>query len=191
MKLAKDKKIELCVCKDITRDHLAHPMLDVERKRLVATNGNVLVSIPVELEEGCDISGPVPVDAIKAGRKTVKAGDDFTVLVHQERVEVPAAPGMPRFKRDHEIASCFPKAKQVDTVIPNGKGHTVVIGIDARLLLDVAQALGSNIVELRIDPGNAAKGMEPYLVRAAVSGHVDDSGAVGVVMPHRIDNDTP
>ena len=94
--------------------------------------------------------------------------------------------------RDHETASCFPPAKSVDTVIPNGKGHTVVIGIDAKLLLDVAQALGSNIVELRIDPTHAAKGMEPYLVRPAHSGYVDPDGkAVGVVMPHRLSDDKP
>ena len=64
-----DTKIELAAgAKDYKRPSLQAPYLDTTKAVLVATNGAILAELPVELDDD-DISGPVPIGALKEARK--------------------------------------------------------------------------------------------------------------------------
>lgn len=177
MRIDKDHKIELCASHDECRPHLLHPQLDVENKRLMATDGHRLVILPVELDDG-DVSGPVSREAIKAARKgplaKSKAGGVIAINANGS-LAIEQGPTFPR--PDNES---FPP---VDKVVPNGKNHTVVVGLNARYLWEIAQALGTVNVRIEIAPAEAGK---PMLDPIVVTTNGDRDAGVGVLMPVRV-----
>ena len=61
----RNTKIESAVDSKEMRLHLTEPFLDVENKRLVATNGKILTAIKVEVQPE-DVSGYISKDALEA-----------------------------------------------------------------------------------------------------------------------------
>jgi hypothetical protein len=156
VKIAPQYKPEICAHKDGMRPEIAAPYLDVQRRRVVATDGRMLVAVPVEIESG-DVSGfigPSQLDLAR-GRGPRGTFPDWT--------------------------ACVPTFKE-------GEPGTVTIGISARLLSDLAKALGSDsrrqvALTIKVDGNDAA--YSPMLVRRAEN----DAGLdeVAVLMPVRID----
>lgn len=72
MKVPNTKIENVCANKYDARAYLRVPYLDVERKRLVSTNGHALAIVEVELDDG-DTAGHVPIEALKAVRKDKSA----------------------------------------------------------------------------------------------------------------------
>ena len=62
-----DTKIEVLCSPHDSRRALHYPHLDAAHSRIVSTNGCAIALIPVHVEEN-DVSGPIPIDAIKAAR---------------------------------------------------------------------------------------------------------------------------
>ena len=79
-------KIEKAVAKKDRRVAINAPYLDVERCRLVATDGHQLVVVPLHPHDVCeDVSGSIPVDAIKDARTNghfIDASDKGFVVVN-------------------------------------------------------------------------------------------------------------
>lgn len=71
MKFDTKYRIEEACSKDVTRPHLTHVELDVEGKRMMATNGHFAVSVPCEPETG-DKAGPIQKEAIVEARRSAK-----------------------------------------------------------------------------------------------------------------------
>jgi DNA polymerase III sliding clamp (beta) subunit (PCNA family) len=160
MQISKFNKIDKCVSKDETRYVLKNPYLicdrdamplppEKDKAQLVATDGKKMVILHVDsthLDKSCNkvenTSGMIPVDAIKtAQRDKVATG----VLGANGNVTLPSGQ---TFTRDEYT---FPNVK---VVFNASRDETKVrIGLNAKFLYDMAQALGSDELVLEItDP---------------------------------------
>ena len=61
--------VDACAKKDTGNAVLEHPYLDVEGKRVWASDGAILVSMPVENVEG-QVSGSISPEAVRAAAST-------------------------------------------------------------------------------------------------------------------------
>lgn len=197
MRLNRDYEIERAASKDETRPHLAHCYLDVEKQRLVATDGHMLAMVPVtdlDMSPGpCpkDESGAVHPDVIKQARKmTPKALGDAVVSANGQHVFVGGA-SMPRPEKG---SLSFPPYEQVIPAYRDGNEGTVTIGLDAKLLLELTKAIGKKAVinltfplpEVTCDETAAEyrarlaayNMLDPYVIEGA-------GEALGVLMPAR------
>lgn len=169
-----EAKIELATSQEASRYTLQAVKLDVEQKKLIATDGHILACIPAEVAAD-DHSALIALDVMKSlraikkqqkhGEPQVTTNGKITVESLNTRSEFPLAEGS------------FPN---YEAVKPKMEGpHT--IGIDAALLLRLAQALsGDNTskqarVKLWIKDANSAIGVQ-----------VNDAGAWGAIMPVRL-----
>ena len=160
----KKYKIEKAVSTDGTRYVLNHVYLDVEKKRAVATTGRILAVVPCDIADD-DVTGMIPVDAIKAARKVkglnivVGANGNCETLNGQT------------FKRPD---GTFPK---YEGVIPKHASGGIKISLNAKFLYQLAQATGDDEVILDIQDAGSAVIVTPY--------HREPN-AFGVIMPIRI-----
>jgi len=176
-------KPELAASDDQTRPHLANVYLDAKNKRLVGTNGHVLVSVPVQSDGGevsadhpDDTSGFVSKEALKAARES---GDG--IVRANSHLYTSDDRSFPR--PDGDGCTFPPYAK----VIPEKEDSDIVIGVSAKYLVEIAKALGygsaksKNMgLKLRIKPSDL---LGPITVTVATE---DDDGAVAIIMPMRI-----
>ena len=178
MRLSKTSKIELIASCDEGRPHLLHPYLDVDAKVLVATDGHRMVKHPVTIDDG-DVSAFVSVDAIKAARKLATKVEDLEVGVGADMLRLINGMTMPTPK-------CKMSFPPYDRVIPNySRRKTVTVGLDAKLLMGLCQALGGSAkdgttVQLTfptVDKGEAM--LDPIVVEYG------GSDAVAILMPSR------
>jgi len=150
--------------------------LDVERKCLVATNGHMLVRVPVELSEA-DTTGPVPLAAILEARKQKTESAE---IVCNSTAKVVGGAEYPR--PDVGEYPDYPKALPDESVEP-----TYTLAFNAKYLWELAQALQQTtgagnyphvLVEVRSH--KTKKGTVPALsVRAA-------KGEASAVIPAHI-----
>jgi hypothetical protein len=155
------------------REHLAHAYLDIERRRLVATDGFALVAFPVELSRG-DQSGPVPRAAFEEAIRVAK----LRGAVHAEirlatRASVPGGKSFSRPKLKRGFPDRWP-----DGFARDG-GREVIVYLQPRLLYAAAKALGSDFIYVKI-PVDQSGVARPRAIRVCASG---DDAAVGIVMP--------
>jgi hypothetical protein len=175
-------KIEAAVSKEQSRYTLNAVKLDVEHGRILATDGHILASVPAEFEPG-DMSGLVPVDAIKAARATTRAQKvaPADIRIEAERVKVTGLNTMTEFERP---AGNFPN---VDAVFPKRGEHKYfgqpTITLDVDLLVRLADALGA-----KADKNHAATislWVKDRSSAVAVRADNGPAGAIGMIMPIR------
>ena len=169
MKIAKRYRPEIVASRDIDRASITDPYLDTKAERLVATDGRMLVAIPVETEKS-ERSRYLACSLLKAARNL---GDD----------EVPAE------IEDQEIVEygvlwpaaqerMFPDWQSVVPKMKHGDPGTVTVHLNPRLLKSLAEAMASgSAVALTFDAGQPATAL---VVRPLL-----DSDAFGVLMPMR------
>lgn len=174
MRISKSNKVELIASRDECRPHLLHTHLDVEKKRLCATDGHRLVILPVVVEDG-DVSGAVSTEAIKAARKGPEARGGGGEIVIGANGKLAIAGG-PSYPRPSEVDCKFPP---VDRVVPDAKNHTVTIGLNAKYLWELAQALGTVEIHIAINPDE-----ELSPIRVTKNGN--ESDGIGVLMPCKV-----
>jgi len=163
MKINRKYQIEKTASKDPTRYVLNDPYLDtseIDKPVLVATDGRMLAVVPVEVLPE-DMSGHVPVDAIKELRKDKSGKSEINL---NGKVEVVNADKITRFTRPE---GTFPNWKQV---VPQG-GEKFTISFNPEMLLRVAQAVGCEkgkaitlkfkgpLDPIKIETGNGAYGV--------------------------------
>jgi hypothetical protein len=149
MIINKNQKIEKCCSTDDTRYVLNNPWTasvgepDAEGYRpakMVATDGRMMVVLPVLLEPG-ETAGQIPVEAIKQARK------ERTPKLHANgSVTLPNGVVMPR---NHEV-----KLPAYEQVIPaEDRPVTYKVCFNAALLAKMQEAMGSEFVTLEFaDP---------------------------------------
>ena len=193
MKINKRYKLHRACAKENSRYAINGAYLDKygESPLLVATNGRILAAVPVDDADG-DTAQIVPADAVK--NATTGAGV-FGLISANGHIKSSRGPGKPETeypKFDDDAR--FPVWRDV---VPNAedssKGEWLTIGLDASLLHDLANAIGSDgKVRLRIrlnpDRGKPLKyssGVQPASMCAilvdALETHV--AGAMGAIMP--------
>jgi hypothetical protein len=139
MRFDKKFKLEKVCSKDKTRwSILQQPHLDVERQRLLACNGFVLAVVPATVD-GDDKTGAIPLDAFKAAAKS-KLDPELSAAVHVNggTVKVEDANATLEFVVPQGAIGKYP---DVDQIIPREKDDDIVIGLDAKLLYELAQAM--------------------------------------------------
>lgn len=184
MKFRKSFKPELFTYKDGDRPHLEHLHLDVEGKRLVATDGHRMVVVPVEIEPG-DKSGPIPTRVLAAARHH-ELKQCETARVGAKRLHA-LGTGMdakgPVFERPVLAEPGYPPYAKVvsDSLQPTGK--TVTFGVNPQYLLDCAKALGCQHVQVTVTlPTAETKGKVMWALKVMATGE-DETKGVCFVMP--------
>lgn len=167
MKIDKSSKIEQAVAKESSRYAFNAPYYDHEAHAMIATDGRILAVVPV-LDDDDDVTGLIPVDAIKVARKgrltnPIRANGTIDLLgVSYTRPEG-------RFPAWRDV---IPKISDIET-------DNVKLRIDARLLYNLSQALGSDKVELTIDRNT----LEYIQCRLSDSQTKRESAACGTIKP--------
>jgi DNA polymerase III sliding clamp (beta) subunit (PCNA family) len=159
MKINKNYKPELCSSLDSEKPHLRNLWLDVEKKRLFATDGKRLVVIVVEINSE-DKSGPITARALKEAREvqenSVRAKDDMPSIHATEKDLIV---GDTKFKRPTDNGFPF---TSIETILADvdKREQTVKIGINARLLYEAAMALGAEKIVLSVDSKDSTAPMK-------------------------------
>lgn len=176
-------KVEAAAATKDVRAYINQPWLDVERKRIVATDGSIMAIVPIETGDE-DVTGPIPTEAIKAARKMYRdTGDAPDLIKANGAIVFPNGYTIPR----PEGIGTFP---DVDRVVPKVAADAQPdVSIDARLLARLQEAIA--------DQGAKYHGVSLYFQRDQ-DGRIDatapilvkpgtrcDSGAIGVLMPLR------
>lgn len=177
MKFDTTLKIEKIASKDETRYALNGVYHDKEAKKLVATNGHILVAIPVTENEHDD-AGLMPLDAVKYARdaaKKNKASEAPNATIVDGKISIPmsgaAVPAVENVQ--------FPEWQRVLPSFNPADRNVVTITLNAKYLAALADALGSrdDSLQLTFALDNA---YGPVMVRAGT-----DNGNVGAIMPIR------
>lgn len=168
-----NRKIEKVVSKNDSRYYLENPYLDTDSSVIVSTNGQVMAVCPVELDEE-DTSGPISTESLKAALKASPAKklvDKTANIKANGSLVLDNGQVFPR----EELTQKWVDYKRV---IPDASKAEIVIGLDAKLLKDLADAIcepGTSQIRLKIIDHNTAV-------------YVDSKGSdcYGVIMPVRI-----
>lgn len=144
------------VCADEKRPTIAQPWLDVDNNVLVATDSYALAVVPVDISL-TDTAGPIPILALEAARK--KSKDHIADIACDGTVDVPDARAKyDRPSVDGDDGHGFPDWQ---TIVARDGTPRVTIGVNARILLNLAQALGTEQVELAVYEQNERISVRP------------------------------
>jgi hypothetical protein len=174
MKIPRSCRIEGVVGEDFARLGITNAELEVDRRRLVATNGKVIAIVEVQVDNG-DVSGPVSLEALKAARANIRprsADPHILCSATVLKTHGPPQSGMPiDLPRPTTV---FPPYNAVVPECTPGEPGTITVGLDAQLLLDLARALGA---EDRHSGQPAVFLTFPLPERAAGEGRLSPTGA--------------
>ena len=115
---------------DPEHETLSSVYFDKQHSRLVATDGIILVAIPVESEDE-DVSGCISPQAITIARKI-----HGTLRLHEKEIIIESKQGTFHCQRSGE----YPSIESVLSQIDSGKDQAV-ISLDAKRLLRLTKAL--------------------------------------------------
>lgn len=180
MKVTRNEIEKACGTKDI-RPCMNAPFLDVERKRLVASDGHIAAVVPVEIEAG-DHTGGVPIEALKRARKACGRHSDASLKLNG-RAELDDGSTMPRPDAGVNLSDAIERiSENMDAA------STIELCFDAGLLKRLADALcdaGDRnrgvILTVRMDgDGKVIEGAMRVQPRDG-----DANGRFGIIMPMR------
>ena len=175
MKTHKDCKIELIASSGASRYAINEPYLDGDT--LVSTNGIALVALKIERGEG-DKDGYVTADVLKAARRlTTKAMPEVSIIANGSYTLSDGSV----LPRKHE--GNYPNWRQI---MPRTEGESKprqVIALNAKVLWEMAQAMGAEELRLEILDGVSAIIVKPACAKKTCAA---PEGTIGVLMPVKI-----
>lgn len=179
-----EHNLEPIAPKNDVRNYLVGALLDSKDQRVIATNGHMLVNVPVT-EGVIDDDAIVPRKALEDMRKESKKGYPASLDLNGETVTVHSTKDTDR-KIEHKLVDArWPDWRSVvkDPLTNNGK---VSLALNAEYLAAIQKSLGGVGVRLVFnptEPGMAIR-VEP------ISGYKEPSiDAYGVLMPIRDDRE--
>jgi hypothetical protein len=167
MKLDPRYHPEECVSGEDDRYNLSTPFVDVEAQKIIATDGHLLIALPIEVESG------------EPSR-------------HVGRLELDRARGVPPPPPPEpdapEPGTPFPSWREVLPAFKHGDEGTIAVALDAEKLLRLARALGADRTQvvLTFKPG---PNRHATLNAIRVSKLFADFGELACLMPCRISED--
>ena len=174
--------IELAVSEDKFRPVMQGVHFDATTKRLIATDGHIMASVPVEAD-ATDHAGIIPVVALKAARKLAKDKRNRAMPAAVKIAcngSVTVSDGVASETHAY-IDGTFPNIDLILKGAPLPEGPPTII-LDAELLLTLAKAIGPKMnnggyrVALWID----SKRLGPAYVKASANAE-----EFGLIMPMR------
>jgi len=149
----------------------------IEDDRAIATDGYILANVPIEnsskkRKTQLLLHPAVWLRAVKKKRK-----DGYVVDAKEDEMSGKGSPVPDDY---------FPDWKKV---VPDGKNHSFKIGLQAKYLYDLSQALGGDDrIVLSIDPDNRRAAIMVKSFRDYFSDG-DENTALGLIMPIRLEGD--
>ena len=184
MKIPFDCKIEECTSQDETRIILHSAKLHIAdgKGTLVATDGRVIVSVPVVVD-ATDTPGLIHRDMLSMARERAKkeefdeVGEKYFVntdveVAAGERVAIKGG-----ISQERGDVAKFPN----DAKCWELKPPTIRLHLDANMLVKIQHAMGANNITLEC----AGEDCEPILVTPCYPEHLRSQGYKGVIMPVR------
>lgn len=178
IKLLKAYKVESAVSKDQTRAAICHPF--IRDGRLIATDGRILASVPIEglePEEEAEIEGKkLPIEALKAARKVGGTREENSRLnvTDDNRCEVAGGASFP-------LPELLPEAPKVAEIISVRKHpdeeNAFAVTLDVALIAKLSEALGDQNITFIFTKGDPLK-----IVTMLPESR---NGAFGLIMPRR------
>ena len=178
IKLLKAHKIESAASKDQNRPAICNPF--IRDGRLVATDGKILASIPIEglePEELGELEGKkLPAEALKAARKVGgnKEENSHLNITEDNRCEVAGGASFP-------LPEQLPEAPFLGSILPARKypdeEDAFAVTLDVALIARLSEALGDQNITFIFTKG------EP--LRMVTMLPESRNGAFGLIMPRR------
>ena len=175
IKLLKTQKIESAASKDSNRPAICSPF--IRDGRLVATDGKILASIPIEgiePEDQTELEGKkLPIEALKAARKVGGNREENSRLnvTDDNRCEVAGGASFPL----PELLPEAPKVAEIVSAKLNREDAAFSVTLDLALLERLSEAIGCQKVTLCFKDNKSIITVLPY----------DANGAFGLLMPMR------
>jgi hypothetical protein len=170
------------VGRDSTRPELTQAVLLQQDDTwvLMATDSYRFLRLSVEADEG-EQPGPISRKAMKAAEKT----GCFAAGEHIEPLDKNGEPnGGMLFRRPDELAPKW--SRHWDSLCPAEPSDKdkLTLGLDARFLFEIAQALGTEVVQIEIDLAQVTNGtyLKPYVIKGAGG----PSAGQALLMPVRV-----
>ena len=181
MKLPSNK-IESVASNQESRYCLRAVQLDVEKKRIMATDGHILAIVPCEVDAE-DHSALIGLDTVKSLRAMQKRskvhGTSIPVQIRTNGKITATAMG-----ESAEFAVAEGRFPNVDMIVKEVEGPPTV-SLSVELLYKLAEALHSNSIGSS-NPGHVSLWVKDASSAVVVkSTQSEDKGAVGVIMPVR------
>jgi len=167
MLIDKKYKLEKVVSKDPAREHLQN--IWITRHHAFATNGMILAAIPITADKE-DTIGWLSADALKLARKQ-SSTDDIRIELNGVQ-QLPDGTTLLR----PDDSNTFPKI--VPILLRSYRHRKSRVALNARLLKDLADALGTEEVVLELGKSSD----EAVLIRSMAKGNE----ARGLIMPIRM-----
>lgn len=174
MKFNTKLKLEKIVSQDEARFSLNRIYHDKAASKIVATDGHRLVALPVTENEHDD-AGFISKDAFVAARKAKPVGDAPALTIVGEKLSIPSAAQTFDCSAD---GMTFPEYQRVLPNFAIGDRNVATITLNAKYLLEIAQALGGQNDQVQI----SFKLDEAHGPLSIVAG---TDGGVAVLMPIR------
>lgn len=177
MKFKANLRPEEIASKDITRTHLTNVWFDKDKKKLVATNGHMIITVPCEPGEG-DVTGPVPSEAIKNARRRKLKDGTARVRLGKKLAD----DGKSLHRREQGVI--YPPYETVFPKFKRGDKGTITFGVNPHYLVALMRAAGSTsrsglvALTLNITP--------PMIDPIRVVAEYGDRECEMVVMPGRV-----
>lgn len=176
MRISKHYRPEVVASKDADRFNLTDPYLDARAARVVATDGRMLVALPVETDKQ-ERSRYLSVHLLKAARSLGE--EDAPAEIEDQEIR-PFGVLWPAEQMGRE----FPQWKKALPSFRAGGPGTITLALDAKRLKALADAMGTGgHVLLTLEPGRPAEDPGPILVQP-LSPRAKE---MGVLMPMRPD----
>ena len=130
------KSLLKCCSADSTRYGINHIYVDVETGEAFATDGHLLMVVPITPEES-EVSGYIPADALKAAHEPSQKALKGVLLHHASETLVPGKGTFPNpFTPDD-----MPKFPETDHLLYLAREGMHQITLDAALLLKLADVI--------------------------------------------------
>lgn len=155
MKMPIKYRPELCCSNDPTQQILHNVMLKDDL--IIATDGRRYIQIPVALEEG-DVDGVIPSAVIAEARTQAEGSNELSVMSNG-KLKFTSKFGPIEIENPASKVGKYPNTGQVTTRASNRKRH--YIALNARLLMGIAEAIGSEEVTISFDNERSAITVEP------------------------------
>jgi hypothetical protein len=178
IKILKAHKVESAVSKDTNRPAICSPF--IRDGRLVATDGKILASIPIEglePEQGVELEGKkLPTEALKAARKVGGNREENSRLnvTDDNRCEVAGGASF-------LLPELLPEAPKVAEIVSARKhpdeDDAFAVTLDVALIARLSEALGDQNITFIFTKG------EP--LRMVTMLPESRNGAFGLIMPRR------
>jgi len=177
MKIDKRYKVEKVIGNDSTRDVLCNPYLSTRDGKgvMVATDGVRLACVPVERDEQ-DKDGHVSVRALNEARRQAGRTGTPEVICTEDTLTLLDGSTIPRKDQGK-----YPKWEQV---VPAVDGNWQKLTLDAKLLHELANAIGSSKVALTFKC-EGSQVLNPILVETGIES-ADGRKPFGLLMPTRV-----